>query len=149
PRGGEPGRRPRNAPPGPSLSSWPRNSLPPDGPATSGPRASRRRRRDLPAPGDGILAGAGGGGAAPARLAHVLVVVLERHVDERLPARDPLAHRPRHRSRPQHHAAIVFVQLLREPLGDPGALVGVQLARDRIDVLGRRYVTKRVDGSLR
>src|SRR5207247_9851107 len=117
PRGGEPGRRPRNAPPGRSLSSWSRNALPPDGTEAGGPRASRRRRRDLPAPGDGILAGEGGGGAAPARLAHVLVVVLERHVDERLPARDPLAHRPRPRSPPQHHAAIRVVDLLDARLG--------------------------------
>src|SRR5207249_9895899 len=90
--------------------------LPPDRTEAGGPRTPRHRRRDLPAPGDGVGAGARGGGAAPARLAHVLVVVLERHVDERLPARDSLAHRPRHRSRPPHHAAVVVVELLGERL---------------------------------
>src|SRR5439155_883688 len=42
-------------------------------------------------------------GASPGS-ARVFVVVLERDVDERLPATDLLAHRPRERPHPEHHA---------------------------------------------
>src|SRR5438445_13808423 len=87
-------------------------------------------------------------GASPGS-AHVFVVVLERHVDERLPAVDLLAHRPRQRAHPEHHAAVVVVEPLAQRLRHPRPLVRVELARDRVDVLAVRPVAQDVDGTLR
>src|SRR5437899_8883220 len=58
----------------------------------------------------------------PPRSAHVFVVVLERDVDERLPAVDLLAHRPRERPHAQHHAARLVVEPLAQRLSHAGAL---------------------------
>src|SRR5438309_1266850 len=87
-------------------------------------------------------------GASPGS-AHVFVVVLERHVDERLPAVDLLAHRPRERAHPEHHAAVVVVEPLGERVRHPRALVGIELARDRVDVLVVGAVAEQVEGPLR
>src|SRR4029453_2205388 len=76
----------------------------------------------------------------PFRSAHVFVVVLEGHIDQGLPAVDLLADRPRERSHPEHHAAVVVVELLAERLGHARALVRVELTRDRVDVFVVRSV---------
>src|SRR5206468_8126180 len=80
--------------------------------------------------------------------AHVFVVVLEGHVDERRPAVDFLAHGPGQRPHAQHHAAILVVELLAERLGHPGSFLDVELPRDRVDVLVVRSVGQQVEGAL-
>src|SRR5499425_2169346 len=85
---------------------------------------------------------------SPLRSAHVFVVVLEGHVDQGLPARDLLAHRPRERAHPEHHAAVVVVELLSETLRHAGALVGIELARERVDVLVVRSVGQEIECAL-
>src|SRR5262244_2570478 len=85
---------------------------------------------------------------SPLRSAHVFVVILEGHVDQGLPAGDLLAHRPCERSHPEHHAAVVVVELLGQALRHPRALVRVELARDRIDVLVVRSVGQQVESAL-
>src|SRR5437867_6937958 len=66
-------------------------------------------------------------GASPGS-AHVFVVVLERDVDERLPATDLLAHRPRQRAHPEHHASVVVVEPLAQRLRPPRPLLRVELS---------------------
>src|SRR6267142_1245939 len=85
---------------------------------------------------------------SPPRSAHVFVVVLERHVDQGLPAGDLLADGPRERPHPEHHAAILVVEPLPQGLRHAGALVDVELARDRVDILVVRSVGQQVEGAL-
>src|SRR5262249_27319807 len=98
-------------------------------PSTSPPRARCSSRRRWAAGSRTRRRSCGG-----SSLADVLVVVLERHVDERLPGAHLLRHRPRQRPHPQHHAAVVVVELLSERPGHAGALLAVELPRDRVDL---------------
>src|SRR4030095_1954276 len=70
-----------------------------------------------------------------ARRVHVLVVVLERDVDERVPALDFLAERPRRRLHAQHDAVVVVVEFLAHVVGQLTPLLGVDFAQDRLDLV--------------
>src|SRR5438067_510999 len=84
-----------------------------------------------------------------ARRGDVLVVVLEGHVGERLPASDLPAQRPRDRLHAQHDSVMRVVELLPQRLRQSGALVGVELPHRRLDVLVVLTVAQQVEGALR